>query len=83
MKFLRKDFDYLRKEFGGVPFERPDCVEFLKRLVGIIDNRTDLAGIGKFKVKIVDRPVAQRVPVEEVKEKGGVKKRKSRAKKAA
>lgn len=75
LKGLRKDFDYLRKEFGGIPKELKGARDFLSRLIGIIDNRTNRAGIGVFPVIIVDRQTKKKKPLQEVKNKGDIEKR--------
>ncbi len=75
LRGLRKDFDYLRKEFGGIPKELESARDFLGRLIKIINNRTDRAGIGVFPVIIVDRQTKEKKPIEEVKNKGDIEKR--------
>lgn len=75
LKGLRKDFDYLRKEFGGIPKELEGARDFLGRLIEIIDNRTKRAGIGVFPVIIIDRQTNKKKPIEEVVNKGDIEQR--------
>ena len=75
LKGLRKDFDYLRKEFGGIPKDLDSVRDFMDRLIKIIDQRTERAGIGVFPVIIVDRKAKEKKPIEKVANKGDIEKR--------
>lgn len=76
MREMRRDFDYLRKKYGGIPEKGLPFRRFSLELIKIVDGRTRKGGFDPFPV-VIDRKAKEKKPLDEVTDKGNVKPRNS------
>lgn len=72
LRNLRKDFDMLRKEFGGIPEKGPNFRRFALRVIKLVDTATIQGGIKPFPM-IIEPKTKKVKPLNEVRNKGKVK----------